>query len=86
MKKSLEMAFGGTESWVGKCLRESPWQSYSISQVDGDSDMVLTCCLWGDRAQQRNNGFCQHFCLGKSSPPGLALVSDNSVLHIFLEL
>ena len=30
-------------------------------------DMTLACaCRW--RAQQKNNGFCQYFCLGKSCP------------------
>lgn len=44
--------------WVGQGLRESPeWDEF-----DGDSDLViaLTCRLVGERAQQRNNGACQH--------------------------
>ncbi|KAF6100016.1 hypothetical protein HJG60_011727 [Phyllostomus discolor] len=37
------------------------------SQVDGDSDVVPACSDRG-RAQQRNNGLCQHFCIGENFP------------------
>ena len=33
----------------------------------------------GRRAQKRNNGLCQHFCLGESCPPTLTLMPDTSV-------
>ena len=44
------------------------------------------CQLYWGRAHQRNNGLCQHFCLGEScAPSALALMSDNSVHpHMFL--
>ena len=51
-----------------------------MSQVDGDSDMVLLLCGSGlRRAQQRYNGLCLQFCVGGSCPPALALMLDTSV-------
>ena len=43
--------------------------------------MAPACWLCGERAQKRNNGLCQHFCLGESCPPApaLTLMLDNSV-------
>ena len=64
--KATGNGLSGPKSWVGRGLRQSPgWGK----QVDGVSDMVPTCLLCGTGdAQQRNNGPCQHFCLGESCP------------------
>lgn len=47
----------------------------------GDSDGAAACICKqkGRRAQQRNNGFYQHFCLRESAPPALALSSSPHV-------
>ena len=37
-----------------------------VSQVDGDSAMAPALWLCVGRAQKRNNGLCQHFCLGEN--------------------
>ena len=50
---------------MGWDVRESPRQVNSVSQVDEDLDMVPTYWLSVERAQQMNNGLCQHFCLGE---------------------
>ena len=56
-----------------------------MGQVDGDSDMVPACTCSG-RAEQRNSGFCQDFCLKKAAHSALALKLHNSVpLHMSLE-
>ena len=52
----------------GMVSRNHQGGANSVSQVDGVSDMTPTCQLCGDKAQQRNNGFCQPFCLGQSCP------------------
>lgn len=41
MGKAIGSGLGGTESWVGQSLRELNYQG-EVSQVDGDSDKVVT--------------------------------------------
>ena len=38
-----------------------------MNQIDRLSDMAPVCWLSRGRAHQRNNGLCQHFCLGEIS-------------------
>ena len=71
MNKPLERAFLGLQvGW------ESPGNHQggenSVSQVDGESDIALTCWLCEGMAQQRNKGCCQHFCLGETCPSTVA--------------
>ena len=39
---------------------------YIVSYIDRYSDMACICMVGEGRAQQKNNGFFQHFCLGES--------------------
>ena len=57
-----------------------PGGASRVSQVDGGSDVAQAWQLFAERDHQRNNGLCQHFCLGGSHlPPTLTLMPDNSV-------
>ena len=57
-----------------------PGGASRVSQVDGGSDVAPAWQLFAERDHQRNNGLCQHFCLGGSHlPPTLTLMPDNSV-------
>ena len=60
--------------WDGD-LKESLVWAKDVSQVDGDSDMApaCVCSLNVGRAQQKNNGFLQQFCLGESCPSSSCL-------------
>ena len=40
--------------------------------------MEPACPLFGGRAQIRNNGLCQHFCLEEAATPALTLVQNTS--------
>ena len=64
--KTTGNSLDGPESWVGLGVRESPGWGESVSHVDGDLDIMPTCWLCGVKAQKRNNGLCQQFCLSNS--------------------
>lgn len=55
---------GGTASQV--ITREGN----GVSWVDGESDIVpaRAYSLGGEKAPQRSDGFCQHFCLRECCP------------------
>ena len=82
MEKLLETAWEGQKFRWGRASGNHQGEANSVSQVDGFSVMVPACwrlwLCWG-RAQKRNNGLCQHFCLGESWPTALVLMPDNSV-------
>ena len=81
MEKPLETAWVGLR--VGWDTASGNHQSgvNSVSQVGGISAIAPACQLCGSegRTQKRNNGLCQHFSLGESCPPVLAVMLDNSV-------
>ena len=79
MEKPLETAWVGQKIGWGRASGNHQGGANSVSQVDGVSDVVPACWLCVGRAQKRNNGLCQHFCLGESYPQALALMPDNSV-------
>lgn len=56
----------------------------TVSQFNGDSVMVTVYWLCGDRVQQRNNGLCQHYCLGENwlSSPGPEAKQFSSFLYV----
>ena len=62
-------------------------RAHSVSsQAEGDSDVVPACADRG-RAQERNNGLCQHFCIGQSFPSSPHLEARQfSSSHISLVL
>ena len=66
MEKPLETARVGPQVGCGSISGNH--QGRANSQDDRDSGMLQACLLWSGRAQQRNNGLCQHFCLGESCP------------------
>ena len=68
MEKPLETDWMGLKVWWGRASGNHEDGANSVSQVDGDSDMVPACWLCGGRVQQRNNDLCQHFYLGESCP------------------
>ena len=74
-------------TWVGpkvgwdRVLGNHQSGANGVIQVDGASDTVPTYQLYGcveGGLRKNNNGLCQHFCLGESSPSALALVLDKS--------
>ena len=66
MEKPLEMAWSGLQVGGGGVSGNHQGGANSVGQADGDSDMLPSCQLCEGRAQQRNNGLCQHFCLGET--------------------
>lgn len=69
MKKPLEVAWVGPKVGWGGVSGNVQGGTNSVNQNDGgDSDVALTlgCRLGEERIQQKNNDFCQHFCLGGS--------------------
>lgn len=69
-------------SWWGVLSGSHQCRANSVSQVNRNSNMVPAfwlCGSGGDGAQQINNNFCQHFCLGEAVPLALTLKPDKSV-------
>ena len=65
--KTTGKGFSGPVSLVSGVLGNQQHGLNRVSQVDGVSDVTI-CQFCGGRAQQRNNGLCQHFSLGQSCP------------------
>ena len=85
MEKPLETACVGLIVGWGRATGDHQGIANSVSQVDGVSYMAPTCWVCAGRAQKRNSGLCQDFCLRESCRPALALTPDNSIPpHIFL--
>lgn len=59
MEQSLKKFQAGHMCSVGRYLKESHVGVSSVSQVNGDSDLVSAGCVV--RGLQRNNGACQYF-------------------------
>ena len=64
--KATGNGWDGPASWWGWDSGNHQGRVNSVSQVDRNSDMVPACWLCRRRAEERNNGLCWHFCLGKS--------------------
>ena len=74
-------------SWLGS-VSESNRGRVAVAvgrEADNAVSQVVETQIWhppvpvGRRAQQRNSGFCQHFCLGVSCPISHLLKPGNSV-------
>ena len=64
MEKPLEIAWEGTQVGWGGVSGSHQSRVNSVSQTDGDSDMVSAAGLVrAGASQKRNNDLCQHFCL-----------------------
>lgn len=72
----------GAVEWVqelgGSSSRDHQGRQHSGSHIGEDLHVALTCPLYWGRAQQRNSGFCQCFCLGASCPFCSLLDASNS--------
>ena len=79
-RKSPENSLGRAVSWEQQGSWNHQGKANSDSEFDGDLDIEPTNAF-REKAQQRNNGFSQHFCLG-DAPSALALMPDNSVTSI----
>ena len=83
MEKPLETAWVGLKVGWGRASGNHQGRANIMNQVDGVSDMAPMAqpALWlcWRRAQRRNNGLCQHFCLGDSCSKALILMLYNSV-------
>ena len=71
-KATVSMAWMGWQIGWGEVSGNQQSGENNVSQVDGVSDMAPACWLCVGTVQQRNNGLCQHFCLGKIYPPALS--------------
>lgn len=67
-------------TWQGGVSGNPQDEANSDSQVDGDSAVVPTLWLCVGRAQKRNSGICQHFCLGENAP-----LAPTSALTLMLD-
>ena len=69
MERPLKTAWASPRVGRGGASGNHQGGGNSVSQVDEASDMAPTCPLCGSRAQKRNNGLCQHFCVGEKLSP-----------------
>lgn len=67
---SYGKSLGGSTSWLGQVSGNHQGKLNSDSQFYGVSDKAPTHLLCGEKALQRNNDLCHHFCLREnpSSP------------------
>ena len=63
----------------GGASRNHEGEAHSVSQAGGVSDAVPARWFCWEWAKKKKNGLCQHFCLGESCLPALALMPDTLV-------